>query len=79
MVIIDGKVTSNKIRERIKEEHEKLSAEIGRKAGLSVILAGDSAASKIYVKNKPIYIFNNGYWTSKNWDIMKLEIQKIYE
>ena len=52
MVIIDGKVTSNKIRERIKEEHEKLSAEIGRKAGLSVILAGDSAASKIYVSNK---------------------------
>lgn len=52
MIIIDGKLTSNKIREQIKEKHDKLSAEIGRKAGLAVILVGDSAASKIYVNNK---------------------------
>ncbi|MBP9477475.1 MAG: bifunctional methylenetetrahydrofolate dehydrogenase/methenyltetrahydrofolate cyclohydrolase FolD [Sebaldella sp.] len=52
MIIIDGKLTSNKIREQIKEKHEKLLLEIGRKAGLAVILVGENAASKIYVKNK---------------------------
>ena len=52
MVIIDGKAVSEKIRERIREEHEIISKEIGRKAGLAVILAGEDPASKIYVKNK---------------------------
>lgn len=52
MAVIDGKAVSVKIREQIKQEHEKISEEIGRKAGLSVILAGNDPASKIYVSNK---------------------------
>ena len=52
MVLIDGKAVSEKIRERIRKEHEILSKETGRKAGLAVILAGDDPASKIYVNNK---------------------------
>ena len=51
MILIDGKAVSEKIREQIRREHEILSKEIGRKAGLAVILAGEDPASKIYVKN----------------------------
>ena len=49
---IDGKLTSIKIREQIKLEHKNLFNEMGRKAGLAVILVGSDAASKIYVNNK---------------------------
>lgn len=35
--------------------------------------------NKIYLKNKPIYIFNNEYWTKTNWDIMKSRLQNINE
>ena len=52
MILIDGKAVSEKIREQIRREHEILSKEIGRKAGLAVILAGEDPASKIYVNNK---------------------------
>ena len=52
MILIDGKAVSEKIREQIRKEHEILSKEIGRKAGLAVILAGEDPASKIYVNNK---------------------------
>ena len=52
MVLIDGKAVSEKIREQIRREHEILLKEIGRKAGLAVILAGEDPASKIYVNNK---------------------------
>lgn len=49
--IIDGKLTSAKIREEIKAEAELLTAR-GTKPGLAVIIAGDDPASKIYVRNK---------------------------
>ncbi len=49
--IIDGKLTSAKIREEIKAEAEALTAK-GTKPGLAVIIAGDDPASKIYVRNK---------------------------
>jgi len=43
------------------------------------IATDEPMPNRIYMKNKPIYIFNNEYWTQANWDIMKLGIQKIYE
>ena len=33
--------------------------------------------NKIYFENKPIYIFNNKYWTQSDWDIIKANILKI--
>ena len=50
--IIDGKLISNQIREKIKFFGEKLIDETGKKPGLAVVLVGENPASKVYVKNK---------------------------
>ncbi len=49
--MIDGKLTSAKIREEIKAQAEVLTAN-GTKPGLAVIIVGEDPASKIYVRNK---------------------------
>lgn len=49
---IDGKLLAAKLREEVKVDAEKFEREYGRKIGLAVILAGENAASKIYVRNK---------------------------
>lgn len=49
--LIDGKLTSAKIREEIKAQAEILTAN-GTKPGLAVIIVGEDPASKIYVRNK---------------------------
>ena len=50
-ILLDGKLTSQKVRERIKEEVDSL--EKGRrKPGLAVIIVGDDPASHVYVRNK---------------------------
>lgn len=46
--IMDGKLVSQKIREQIKSETEKLSIQ----PHLVVVIVGDDAASKTYVRNK---------------------------
>ena len=51
-ILIDGKLTSQKVREKIKLETEKLVKETGVRPGLAVILVGDDPASSIYVRNK---------------------------
>ena len=50
--IIDGKLISNQIREKIKFFGEKLIDTTGKKPGLAVVLVGENPASKVYVKNK---------------------------
>ncbi len=50
--IIDGKLTSAKIRERIKAETADFIKETGVTPGLAVVIVGDDPASKIYVRNK---------------------------
>ena len=50
--IIDGKALSAKIRQELKTEALKFEKEKGRKVGLAVVLAGDNAASQVYVRNK---------------------------
>ena len=52
MTIIDGKALSDKILKEIENEHSKLQAKVGRKAGLAVIIVGENPASQIYVRNK---------------------------
>ena len=49
--IIDGKLTSTKIREEIKAEAAILTSN-GTQPGLAVIIVGEDPASKIYVRNK---------------------------
>ena len=50
--IIDGKLISNQIREKIKFFGNKLIEKTGKKPGLAVVLVGENPASKVYVKNK---------------------------
>ena len=50
-VIIDGKEVAKKTRENLKKEVEELKAS-NIKPKLAVVMVGDNAASKVYVKNK---------------------------
>ena len=50
--IIDGKLVSNTVREKIKEEIEQFVKDGGKRPGLAVVLVGDNPASKVYVRNK---------------------------
>ena len=49
--IIDGKVISASVKERVKAEVSKLK-EKGITVGLAVIIVGEAPASKVYVSNK---------------------------
>lgn len=49
--LIDGKQISKQIKDELKEEVQRLSAE-GRKACLAVVQVGDDPASSVYVRNK---------------------------
>jgi len=49
--IIDGKLVSAKVRERVAVEAAELRAK-GVQPGLAVVIVGDDSASKVYVKNK---------------------------
>jgi len=62
--------------QRISEGKLNISNSCQKAVGIAT---DESVPNNIYMKDKPIYIFNNEYWTQANWDIMKLEIQKIYE
>ena len=49
--IIDGKVVSAQVKERIRLETEQLGKR-GIEVGLAVVIVGDEPASKVYVRNK---------------------------
>ena len=51
-VIIDGKKTSQDVRNEIREETLRLKGDKGIVPGLAVILVGDDPASQIYVRGK---------------------------
>lgn len=51
-VLIDGKLVSEKTRENIKEEVQKIKEEFGVCPGLAVIVVGNNPASAVYVRNK---------------------------
>ena len=50
--IIDGKIVSSQIRQKIKILGDKLKSQTGRTPGLAVVLVGENPASRVYVKNK---------------------------
>lgn len=50
--IIDGKLVSRTVREKISCEVAEFKAETGITPGLAVILVGDNPASAVYVRNK---------------------------
>src|SRR5579872_7399736 len=50
--IIDGKAIARKIRAEQAQQVERLVARQGLRPGLSVILVGANAASRVYVRNK---------------------------
>ena len=50
--IIDGKIVSSEIRQKIKIFGDKLTSKTGKTPGLAVVLVGENPASKVYVKNK---------------------------
>ena len=50
--LISGKIVSDHIREQIKTEVKQFVNKNGVAPGLAVILVGDNAASRVYVRNK---------------------------
>ena len=52
MTIIDGKKTAADLRLNLKKEVDNLKKKFNRVPGLTVILIGEYAPSKIYVRNK---------------------------
>ena len=52
MIIIDGKKTAAELRLNLKSEVDNLKKKFNRVPGLTVILIGEYAPSKIYVRNK---------------------------
>ena len=52
MIIIDGKKTAADLRLDLKNEVDNLKKKFNRVPGLTVILIGEYAPSKIYVRNK---------------------------
>ena len=52
MIIIDGKKTAAELRLNLKSEVDNLKKKFNRVPGLTVILIGEYAPSKIYVHNK---------------------------
>ena len=62
--IIDGKLVSKQVRQRVKEETEKLKAK-GITPGLAVIIVGDDTASQVYVKNKEKACDEVGFYSEK--------------
>ena len=52
MILIDGKKEAAELREKLKQEVIELKSKYKKVPGLTVILIGELAPSKIYVKNK---------------------------
>ena len=50
--IIDGKLISSEIREKVKKFGSQLKSKTGKVPGLAVVLVGENPASRVYVKNK---------------------------
>ena len=50
--IIDGKLISSEIREKVKKFGDQLKSKTGKVPGLAVVLVGENPASRVYVKNK---------------------------
>ena len=52
MILIDGKKAAAELREELRQEVTELKSKHNKVPGLTVILIGELAPSKIYVRNK---------------------------
>lgn len=57
--------------QKIKEGSLKINSVCQKSVGIAT---DEPVPNKVYLVNKPIYIFNNVYWSPANWDIIKSEI-----
>lgn len=62
-VILDGKSLSAKFRQNIKDETAALKEKTGKAPGIAVILAGDDAASSVYVNSKEKAAIECGFYS----------------
>ncbi len=62
--VIDGKLVSRQVRERVAEETKQLK-EKGVTPGLAVIIVGDDPASQVYVRNKEKACEEVGFYSEK--------------
>ena len=60
MILIDGKKAAAELREELKKEVLQLKSKYNTVPGLTVILIGELAPSKIYVKNKEKFAIEVG-------------------
>jgi methylenetetrahydrofolate dehydrogenase (NADP+) / methenyltetrahydrofolate cyclohydrolase len=52
VIVLDGKATAARERERTAQRAAAFAAKVGRKPGLAVVQVGDNAASTVYVRSK---------------------------
>ncbi len=79
-MIIDGKLQSEKLRKKIKDELTKICQNTKDVPKLSVILIGDYLPSQIYVKNKQKKvkeILSNCYKTAK--EVLENNIDALHK
>ena len=82
--LIDGKILSQGVRDKIAQEAASLFARSGIKPGLAAILVGDDPASHLYVKNKEkaceavgIYVADHKLPTSTTQEELLTLIDKV--
>ncbi len=63
MTLLDGKLTSKKLRAQFAQEVLDFERLTGKRPGLAVILVGDDAASATYVKNKELACQEVGFYS----------------
>lgn len=63
--IIDGKETSQIIKDEVKKEVESLKKETGKVPGLAVIIVGEDSASQVYVNSKEKTCIALGFHSEK--------------
>ena len=51
-IIIDGKASAARLREKIAREAARLKSQHGLVPGLATVLVGNDPASEVYVRNK---------------------------
>lgn len=51
-ILMDGRATSAKVKEQVRQETEALKAAHGITPGLAVVIVGNDPASRVYVNNK---------------------------
>lgn len=57
--------------QKIKDGSLKINSVCQKSVGIAT---DEPVPNKVYLENKPIYIFNNVYWSPANWAIIKSEI-----